>query len=371
MASQSKSPSSTTSPTPPASPCPGLDHIDIPYDHDALAQSANNDQSHSLPAAAVADNAHPFGVLNSIHFQLLAGRDTNHANVVQPTRPARIIRRNDFPSAPAAGDATPQSAVEGRHAWDRSQLNDLVHRVMRPSFPPHLEGVVETRHRSDAKMTEHLRGFEEIEDVISVKCEYGEKYRAFRKGFLDVEDELAKHAGRIRVVRAALSEGIRDTYYKKDRYSEAFYTEKMGGLVASMEEIHRCIRILSSHMGVMFACGRAVDQGAFPRVNLGEFDEMACSPKKYLEFIFPEFVTCPSRGPVDPTMPELLPLHLRDLISPVWDFSLVEVLRGEKRARLRDLWVAALAGDWEAVEDKTRGLVAVANELLAVCSNSV
>lgn len=94
---------------------------------------------------------------------------------------------------------------------------------------------------------------------------------------------------------------------------------------------------------------------------------MACSPKYYLSSHFPEFARRPA-DPIDPTTLELelLPSHMQPLLSPVWDFALTELLNGSKRARLRDLWEAACAGDWEAVEEKTRGDLAKADELLAV-----
>lgn len=40
-------------------------------------------------------------------------------------------------------------------------------------------------------------------------------------------------------------------------------------------------------------------------------------------------------------------------------------MSGARRAGLRGLWAAALVGEWEAVEEKTRGVMAVAGALLA------
>lgn len=94
---------------------------------------------------------------------------------------------------------------------------------------------------------------------------------------------------------------------------------------------------------------------------------MECSPKAYLMLHFPEFVRRPPAGPVDPMAPDLSPPpHLLSLFYPVWDVSLEESVRGEKRARLRRVWKAAAVGDWEAVGEMTRGEVVVAEELVAV-----
>lgn len=97
--------------------------------------------------------------------------------------------------------------------------------------------------------------------------------------------------------------------------------------------------------------------------------QMACSPKSYLSSAFPEFCRRHHHhlaGPADPTAPELLPPCLQDLLAPVWDFSLAEVLADEERATLRELWAAAVAGDWETVEDKTREETSAVEELLVL-----
>ncbi|ROW05730.1 hypothetical protein VMCG_05302 [Cytospora schulzeri] len=342
MASHSNPPSSPTFPLPsPASSTSihnRLDHIDIPYDLDALAQSEQHFflQPHDLPTSRAPDNPHPFGVLNSVHLRRLAGRDADHraATTMQPAAPARVTRRDDFSfptTAAVAVAAVPANNTEttnttartrartspseevavedgDRHPvpLDRTQLNDLVHRAMKPTFPPHLTGVVETRHRSDATTTEHLAGFGDrmIDGVIKAKREYGEGYRRSRTVLLAAQGALAVRAGEVRRVRGALA------------------------------------------------------------------GEMDCSPKTYLSLHFPEFVHHHHTPPgtiVDPTTPEeVLPPHLLALVSPAWDFSLGEVLKGEKRARLRKVWEAAVMGDWDAVRDMTRGEVFVAEELAGV-----
>lgn len=81
---------------------------------------------------------------------------------------------------------------------------------------------------------------------------------------------------------------------------------------------------------------------------------------------FPEFARRRPAAAADPMAPELPPPHLLPLFFPAWDFSLEELLRGEKRARLRALWEAAVVGDWEAVEQMTRGEIVAAEALVAV-----
>ncbi|KAK7748581.1 hypothetical protein SLS53_000601 [Cytospora paraplurivora] len=278
-----------------------------------------------------------------------------------PAMPALVTRRNDFPVARAGSsdDATNPNL-------NRTELMDYVHRVMTPTFPPRLEGVVETRHRSDAKMTENLRGFvDELEVVMSTKSKYYEQFRAFRTRFNALEDALAGKVSELRGLRAPLAEHIRELHRRKDRYPEDYYNLQMADHSARLEKIQRGIRALAVHMGLMFACGRAVDMGVFPGKDSEEFDEAACSPKTYLSSILPELVRRAAPHPVDPAMPELLPPDLHRLLYPDWDFSLAELMSGARRAGLKSLWEAALAGDWQAVEDKTRGGMAVAGALLA------
>lgn len=162
---------------------------------------------------------------------------------------------------------------------DHDELKGLAHRVMKPTFPPYVEGVVETRHRSDAKTTENLTGFdEEIRDVIDSKREHGEKYQAFRRRFSAVQGALARRAGKYRAVRDVYAEKIRAACYWKDRYPENVYAQRMGGLVARLTRTQRAMKAVAAHMGLMFAYGRAVDQAVLPGNGFGRFDEV-CTPE--------------------------------------------------------------------------------------------
>ncbi|ROW14020.1 hypothetical protein VPNG_04174 [Cytospora leucostoma] len=370
MAYQSSSPPST-SPKSPTLPHPGLDHISIPYDLDALARPDGNGQAnhHTATTTTITDDDHPYGVLNSVHIRLLQGRDTHRTNAMQPAMPALITRRDDFPAARAGGSSSSDDTTAATTApnLDRAELMDYVHRVMTPTFPPRLEGVVETRHRSDAKMTESLRGLAgELEAAVGSKRASYAGFRAFRAGFGALEDALAARAAReLRGARAPLAEHIRELHRRRDRYPGDYYDQAMGDGAARLGEIQRGIRALAVHMGLMFACGRAVDMGVFPGKDFEDFDEAACSPKTYLSSILPDLVRRAAPHPVDPAMPDLLPPDLHRLLYPDWDFSLAELMPGARRAALRSLWEAALAGDWRAVEDKTRGGMAVAGALLA------
>lgn len=71
-----------------------------------------------------------------------------------------------------------------------------------------------------------------------------------------------------------------------------------------------------------------------------------CSPEGYLCELFPELT---SRGAVLP---------------PLWDFSLGGIMAGEKRDQLPALWAAAVAGQWETVDEMTSGVLAEAEEML-------
>lgn len=286
MASQADHPSPPSSPISPISPVllpQGLDRIDIPYDLDALAQTeTNNQHSHSLPAGTIPDDPHPFGILNSIHLRLLVGRDAHPTLTMEPAMPARVVRRNDFPTLKKAkATNTDTTTTTPPTTWGKSELDDLAHRVLKPTFPPHLEGVVETRHRSEAKKTENLKGFEdELEAVIRAKCENGERYRAFRTRFYASQDALALRAGEARAAREVHAGVIRETYRRGAVYPEE--SERaladdvavvVGCLVARLAEMDRGIRVLTVHMGLMFALGRAVDQAVFPG-NFDDFDEV-------------------------------------------------------------------------------------------------
>lgn len=48
-----------------------------------------------------------------------------------------------------------------------------------------------------------------------------------------------------------------------------------------------------------------------------------------------------------------------------WDFSLEAVMATEKRDLLREVWAAAVVGDWEAVDKLTRGTLEKAEKLLS------
>lgn len=76
--------------------------------------------------------------------------------------------------------------------------------------------------------------------------------------------------------------------------------------------------------------------------------QRACSPQGYLSSLFPELTHRPLAGPADPLG------QAAEVLAPVaplqWDFSLSGIM-GEKRDGLRDLWAAAAAGQWEAVDE--------------------
>lgn len=275
MAYQSSSPPSASpkSPKSPTSPHQGLDHIDIPYDPDTVARSEGNDQAnhHTI----ITDGDHPYGVLHSVHLRLLQGRDAHRANAMQPAMPALVTRRDDFPAARAGGGGDDAA----RPGLGRAELMDYVHRVMAPTFPPRLEGVVETRHRSDAKMTENLRGFApELEAAMGAKRAYYAGFRAFRARFSALEDALAARAGELRGLWAPVAEHVRELHRRRDRYPGDYYDQGMAEQVARLEGVQRGVRTLAAHMGLMFACGRAVDLGVFPGMDFENFDEVRTVP---------------------------------------------------------------------------------------------
>lgn len=79
--------------------------------------------------------------------------------------------------------------------------------------------------------------------------------------------------------------------------------------------------------------------------------QKACSPEGYLSSLFPT-LTSPSAGAAG-------------VVFPIqWDFSLGAIMAREERDLLRRLWAAAVAGDWEAVDEMTSGTLAKAEELL-------
>jgi hypothetical protein len=79
----------------------------------------------------------------------------------------------------------------------------------------------------------------------------------------------------------------------------------------------------------------------------------ACSPHDYLSSLFPG-LTSRAAGAVS-----------ADAIMPLqWDFSLGGIMAREKQDRLPKLWAAAMAGDWEAVDEMTSGVLAQARDLL-------
>lgn len=89
--------------------------------------------------------------------------------------------------------------------------------------------------------------------------------------------------------------------------------------------------------------------------------QRACSPQGYLSSLFPELTHRPLAGPADP-MGEVAEV-LAPILPLQWDFSLSGIL-GEKRDRLRALWAAAVAGQWEAVDEMTGWGLEAAQELL-------
>ncbi|KAJ0118097.1 hypothetical protein J7T55_014550 [Diaporthe amygdali] len=345
------SPSESEEPShnPPSAALPAItDHIDIPRNLEIAAQtdSAQRSGRHPstiLPAVTNHEEQHPFGILNSIHFRLRIGRDISSANpnALPPAPPARIVQRNDFKGTPPNGDpnarltattittttTTTYYPFKGV-TWEDQVSDNLLGDAMKPTFPPKLEGVVEARQKSEAKTTEDLAGLgAELEAAVLAKREYNEKFGAFRTRWSEVQFALADKA------------------------------EEMRGRVDAAK-----LRPLIGAIGVMFAMGKAVDLAAFPGSSFGEFDERACSPQGYLSSLFPELTHRPLAGPVDPwaqAMEVLAPLP-----SLQWDFSLGGIMAGEKREGLRALWAAAAAGQWEAVDEKTKGALAVAEELL-------
>lgn len=97
------------------------------------------------------------------------------------------------------------------------------------------------------------------------------------------------------------------------------------------------------------------------RVANAKTKQRACSPLGYLSSLFPELTHRPPPGPADPLG------QAEEVLAPIlplqWDFSLRGIM-GEKRDRLRALWAAAAAGQWEAVDEMTSGALAAAEELL-------
>ncbi|KAK2613662.1 hypothetical protein N8I77_000560 [Diaporthe amygdali] len=322
------------------------DHIDIPRNIETAAQadSAQRSGRHPstiLPAVTNHEEQHPFGILNSIHFRLRIGRDISSANpnALPPAPPARIVQRNDFKGTPPNGDpndrltatttatTTTYYPVKGV-TWEDQVSDNLLGDAMKPTFPPKLEGVVDARQKSEAKTTEDLAGLgAELEAAVLAKREYNERFGAFRTRWSKVQFALADKA------------------------------EEMRSRVAAAE-----LRPIIGAIGVMFALGKAVDLAAFPGSSFGEFDERACSPQGYLSSLFPELTHRPLAGPVDPWAQAVE--VLAPLPSLQWDFSLGGIMAGEKREGLRALWAAAAAGQWEAVDEKTKGALAVAEELL-------
>lgn len=89
--------------------------------------------------------------------------------------------------------------------------------------------------------------------------------------------------------------------------------------------------------------------------------QRACSPLGYLSELFPELIRRRPAGPADPLG------EAEEVPAPVlplqWDFSLSGIM-GEEQDRPRDLWAAAAAGQWEAVDEMTSGVLAEAEKLL-------
>ncbi|KKY38600.1 hypothetical protein UCDDA912_g01437 [Diaporthe ampelina] len=255
--------------------------------------------------------------------------------MMPPAPPARFVQRNDFKGTPPNGDpkdnitTTPTNTpAQGATCGDQ-EAHDSLGDAMKPSFPPKLEGVAEARKKSEAKATEDLAGLgPELEAAVLAKREYNDKFGAFR------------------------------TRWTKTQFALADKAEKM--MLAGVAGAD--LRPVAGAIGVMFALGKAVDLAAFPGSSFGEFDERVCSPQGYLSSLFPELTRRPLAGPANPLG------EVAEAPAPVpalqWDFSLSGIMAGEERARLRALWAAAAAGQWEAVDDMTSGALAAAEEML-------
>lgn len=85
--------------------------------------------------------------------------------------------------------------------------------------------------------------------------------------------------------------------------------------------------------------------------------------------MFPGFTRRPAAPdtPVDPMAPEvpLTPPHILSLIHPCWDVSMENVVWGDMRETLRDVWEASFAGSWEAAREKIQAAIILAKGAVA------
>ncbi|KAG8166978.1 hypothetical protein KVR01_002667 [Diaporthe batatas] len=286
---------------------------------------------------AALDNLEPqyqYGVGSFPHIHLQIGRELRaKPKTMDPAPPARVVQRNDSPvnwpipngdpndkrvaskgRTPCLGPrvVTYNNIKEGTKEVVETPTTATAAAGATPAAPPSAPAKV-----PGVSGTEGLAGLgDELEALVLTKVEYAGKFRVFRERWNKVLGELAAKAKQV--------EGARFTTAAE-------------------------LRPLVGAVGVMFAVGKAVDCAAFPGVNVGQFVEKDCSPEVYLSSLFPELNASAGTGGV--------------VLPQQWDFSLDAVMASERRGLLREVWAAAAAGQWEAVEEKTSSTLAKAEEL--------
>lgn len=231
------------------------------------------------------DNPIPWAVTDAT-YKRVAGDDKpikqererfmdKHRTILTPQTPLY----NEFPGPRPEGDPQPTTSrhppVDGPR-WTKKEQREFLNEAMKIEFPPHVEGVVETRNCSAAK-PETVQGLEpELDAMMAAHALKTRRYEEFHVEWRGLQIQLTKKAEVLRAEYVRLVEAVERLHHLfiRNRITKDEYKPARRVLVQQMDAIFATLGKVVHTLGAMYAEARAVAQAISPPggFNYGKLD---------------------------------------------------------------------------------------------------